>query len=152
MLNNFYQLQQLSDLSTYRAGIIEAAAHRNTQKICDSVLAEFGLSTMQWLLIGLIYDHGATPPRLTDLAKQLGTGLPYLTTTLNLLQSKNIIARTQNKNDSRSNTIIIDEDFITEIPVIEAKLRASLRETIYSQVSPRDFQTYIKVMLQLSTT
>jgi DNA-binding MarR family transcriptional regulator len=148
--NNDYTFTQLSNLPTYQAGMIEAAAHRTTQKICDKALEEYALTTMQWLMIGAIYDAKGMPLRLTDLAKQLNTGLPYLTNTLNLLESRSIVGRVENNQDARSKMVIINKNFAPIIPEIEAKLRDALRQTIYSRISTEDFEIYIKVMMQLT--
>ena len=75
----------LGKITTYQAGVAQAAMHRVLQKLCDNILQPFGISKMQWLIIGTALDAGKHGVRISDLAAQLGTTMPYLTTTVNLL-------------------------------------------------------------------
>jgi len=136
----------LSQITTYQAGIIEATCHRNTQKVIDELLKNYDLTTMQWLLIGAIFDNNGAPINLTILAKRLNTGLSYITNMLNLLESKSIVERYTSSNDNRIKSIRIVPSYEETIANIERHLRAVLRNAIYSKVSPEDFKIYLKVM------
>lgn len=129
---------------------MQSTAHRLLQKHCDAVLKEYGISKMQWLVIGTVLDAGKHGARVTELAEKLGTTLPYLTTTINILESKQIVCRRENKKDSRSKLVIVDPAFIPQCKEIETVLRRTLRETLYAHIDPAEFQVYIKVLAQLS--
>ncbi len=150
MINDEAKLFTISNLATYQAGLIEASSHRNTLRICDEVLNSYELTTMQWLLIGAIFDASNSEIRLTDLADKLNTGLPYLTNMINHLEHRSIITRLNNKKDSRSKTIILTPKYLKLIPTIEKELRQQLRSSFYSKVSEIDFATYLKVMIELA--
>jgi DNA-binding MarR family transcriptional regulator len=140
----------LASMTTYQAGVLQASAHRNLQRNCDEVLRQYELTTMQWLIIGSIYNAKGVPLRLTDLAAVTGTGLPYITSTLNYLEEKRIITRKLNNEDSRSKIIFIADDYIEQLAIIEKDLRKNLRETLYENIDAQDFNTYIKVIVQLA--
>lgn len=142
--------QDLSSVTTYQAGVVQASAHRLLQKHCDDILMPYGITKMQWLIIGTVLDAGAKGIRLTELAEQLGTGLPYLTNTVNLLESKKILRRKNDGTDSRSKNIFINKRFIPKCAVIEETLRQELRKSIYGNIDPADFRIYIKVLFQLA--
>jgi DNA-binding MarR family transcriptional regulator len=140
----------LGRLPTYQAGIVQASAHRTIQKTCDNILRKYGLTTMQWLLLGTIYTAKGDPLRLTDLANMTGTGLPYITNTLNYLETKKIITRRTNRLDSRSKIIKVTTGFADKFDSIEADLRTHLRERLYETISDAEFKVYIKVLYQLA--
>lgn len=105
---------------------------------------------MQWLIIGTIRDAGPSGIRITELAKLLGTTLPYLTTTINTLQSKTILTRQENPKDNRAKFVAVNEAFLPQCDEIEETLRNALRKSIYREVSPKEFRTYMMVLHKLS--
>jgi len=140
----------ISKITTYQAGIAQASVHRSLQKLCDNILLPFGISKMQWMIIGAVSDAGAKGARISDLAKQLGTTVPYLTTSINLLESKGYLVRNANTADSRSKLVTINTKKLADLDTIEATLRDGLRKSIYADIEPEQFRTYLKVMYQLS--
>ena len=140
----------ISAITTYQAGVAQAAMHRTLQKKCDEILRPFGISKMHWLIIGTILEGDPAGVRISDLAAELNTTIPYLTTTINLLESKNILVRKDNDADSRSKLIKVAPQFERQCAEIETTLREGLRKTIYSHINPDDFRIYIKVLLQLA--
>ena len=140
----------LSSITTYQAGVMQASTHRLLQKHCDAILKPYAMTKMQWLIIGSVLDAGEGGIRVTDLAEKLSTTLSYLTNAINLLESKGMLMRLSNEADSRSKMVSIDPDFAPKCPEIELTLRNALRKSIYAQVDPQDFRTYMKVLHQLS--
>lgn len=141
---------KLTDITTYHAGATQAYVNRRLQKVCDGILKPFGVTKMQWLIIGNVLDNGAEGIRISDLADKIGTNAPYLTNAINLLESRGILARVENKADSRSKLVVVTESFATKCPEIETALRNGLRETIYANIDPLEFSIYIKVLEQLA--
>ena len=142
-------MKSLSSITTYQAGVAQAAMHRALQKRCDEILKPFGITKMQWLIIGTVLDAGPGGMRLSDLAGMLDTTLSYLTNTINLLESRGFVVRTDHGSDSRAKLITVSPEFSAQCAHIEATLRDGLRQTIYANVNQKDFQTYMKVLYQL---
>jgi DNA-binding MarR family transcriptional regulator len=140
----------LTDITTYQAGAAQATMHRLLQKQCDAILKPFGISKMHWLIVGHVLDAGSDGVRISDLAKSLDTTIPYLTTAINLLESKGFLLRTDNAEDGRSKLITINPGQVSKCHTIERTLREGLRNTIYSKVDPEEFRIYMKVMYELS--
>lgn len=149
-IHNLLKEGDLSRITTYQAGVMQASTHRLLQKKCDDILRSYGISKMQWLIIGTVFDAGTSGVRLTDLAEQLDTTQSYLTTTINLLVSKTMLIRTDNIADSRSKFVSIDPDFAPICNNIEQTLRQALRRSIYAHIDPAEFRIYMKVLYQLS--
>lgn len=139
----------LQGVTTYQAGIAQAAAHRTLQKYCDQILKPYGITKMQWLIIGTVVDADSSGVRISNLADTLGTTMPYMTTSVNVLELKGILVRRNNKQDSRSKLVSVSEDFSHKCEEIEWTLRDGLRSTIYADISPAEFLVYMKVLYQL---
>lgn len=148
--DNFRFNDSLRDITTYQAGIAQASAHRLLQKICDQILKPYGLTKMQWLIIGAVLDAGEQGIRITNLTQRIGTTMPYMTTSVNLLESKGILRRASNAGDNRSKVVTLADDFANKCDEIEQALRAGLRKTIYRDIDPAEFRTYLKVLFQLT--
>lgn len=139
-----------TDISTYEAGIIQASVHRILQKACDDILRPYGITKAQWFIIGTILDAGDKGIRLTELAGKTDTTLAYLTNAINLLESKEFLVRQSEKVDSRAKRIVVHPDFKELCCDIEGSLRKGLRELLFKNIDPAEFQVYMKVLRQLS--
>ena len=143
-------MKNIRDITTYEAGVVQAHAHRQLQKYCDEALVQFGITKMQWLVVGTIFEAGTNGIRISDLAQKLGTTLPYLTNTVNLLESKHIVTRKDHGDDSRAKLVTVNKSFRPKCAEIEQTLRKALRQTIYADIDPKDFETYIRVLYKLA--
>lgn len=149
-LDHYYEHGDLGHITTYQVGALQASINRILQKHSDAILKPYGISKMQWLIIGTVLDSGEGGIRLTDLAKLLDTTMSYITTAVNLLESKGMLSRRENEHDSRSKYITINSSFKAKCEDIEHVMRESLRNTIYAHIEPAEFRVYIKVLYQLS--
>ncbi|HEX8226333.1 MAG TPA: MarR family transcriptional regulator [Candidatus Saccharimonadales bacterium] len=140
----------ISEIRTYQAGVAQSSAYRNLNKLYSAMLKPHGLTSMQWFVLGTISDSDAAGIQLTQLSAKLQTGLPFITNTINLLESKGMVERKGSPTDSRSKHVSITEDFKQECMEIEADLRAKLRKTILAEIAPEELNIYLKVLNQLS--
>ncbi|MDQ3123241.1 MAG: MarR family transcriptional regulator [bacterium] len=147
----YITVEDLSNITTYQAGTIQAHVHRALQKRCDEILAPFGITKMHWMIIGNVMDAGSKGVRVSDLAEKLGTTISYLTTNVNLLEKTGFLLRTDNKEDSRSKYIKVMPNQLAKCRKIEKTLREDLRKTIYATIDPDEFRIYMKVMYQLKS-
>jgi DNA-binding MarR family transcriptional regulator len=131
---------------------MQATMNRALQKEYDTVLKPYGITKMHWLIIGTVLDAGREGIRLTELSQVINTTMSYVTTAVNLMESKGMIVRTDSEFDSRSKMISINESFAPKCAEIEASLRDSLRKTIYAKIDSIEFKIYMKVMHQLSSS
>lgn len=144
------QIDTLHDLKTYHVGIIESAAHRALRQHKDTLLRNYGITGVEWYIIGTIADAGSQGIRLTELARMLGTTMGFMTKTMKLLEAKDIVLRTANAADARSSYFILNNNYKKTYEEIEHELRARLRKSIYSLVTPEELTTYIKVLDKFS--
>ncbi len=140
----------LGDLTTYQVGAMQAAAHRALKKHGDELLKDYGITSMQWHIIGAVLDKDDQGARISELADQLDTTMAFLTTNVNLLESKGILRRSDNKTDGRSRLIYVSKSFRPKCKEIEAALRTKLRQSIYSKLTPEELHTYIKAVIKFA--
>lgn len=148
----FTKKNDLASITTYQAGALQAAVHRLLQKQSDEILKEYGITKMQWMVIGAILDADSEGVRITDLTKSLGTTLPYLTNTINTLELKKIVVRKSHHKDNRAKLVAVHPSYIATCTEIELAMRRQLRSIIYNHVGEEDFLTYMKVLSQLYNT
>ena len=140
----------LGHVTTYQSGIVQSAAMRNVNKLTNDALKPYGITTMQWFIIGTISDYGNKGVRITDLGHLIDTKLSFLTNTVNLLESKHVLARLIHKTDQRSRLVVVSPEFRPKIKKIEEDLRISLRKSIYSDITPDELRIYVQVLYKLS--
>jgi DNA-binding MarR family transcriptional regulator len=140
----------ISNITTYQSGVAQSSAYRNLNKLFSAMLKVHGLTCMQWFVMGTIYDSGTNGIQLSQLATKLQTGLPFITNTINLLESKQMVGRKGSLTDSRSKSVSITESFKPECEQIEHDLRGAMRKSIYASIAPEELRIYIKVLYQLS--
>lgn len=145
-----YKQMDISKITTYQSGVAQSSAYRNLNKLFSELLKDHNLTCMQWFVIGTIYDAGDEGIQLSHLSEKLQTGLPFITNTINLLESKGIVERKGSPTDSRAKRVSIRPEYIRECEQIEIDLRSRMRSSIYASISPSDLRTYIRVLYQLS--
>lgn len=141
---------ELSSVTTYQSGVVQSAAFRNLKKHTDDCLREHGLTTMQWFIIGTVYDAGDNGIRITELAKLVGTTLGFLTNSINLLESKGMLTRAGDNKDSRAKLVYVSASYRKTCKIIEKDLRAKLRLSIYSKVTPAELRVYVNVLYKFA--
>lgn len=144
--NPAHEQFDIEAVTTYQSGVVQARAWRTIKRLTDDWLKVHGITTAQWVVIGMVYDSGKKGIRITDLAKQTDTTLSFLTHTVNLLESKSILTRIEHISDSRAKMVRVADGYVKTCKQIESELRDKLAETLYSKVSRSDLQTYVKVL------
>lgn len=149
--SNDYEKNGLSQITTYQSGIAQASAHRAINRVVTDYLLQYGLTSMQWFVIGTIYDAGSSGLRLSDLTRRVHTTLPYITNTISLLESKGIVKKIGHSGDSRIKLVSVAEAYRDTVQEIEAGLRDRLRATLYKEdgITRQELDTYITVLYKI---
>ena len=140
-------------ITTYQSGIAQASAHRVINRVVSDYLLRYDITAMQWFIIGYVHDAGDAGVTLTDLSSVLGTSFPYITNTVNLLESKGIISKKIHTQDSRIKLVTVNKEHTDMVNEIEAGLREELRTILYSSdnISREELQTYIRVLYKIGS-
>ena len=136
----------LSEISTYQSGVVQSTASRKLNRHVNDFLRPYELTSMQWFIIGTIYDAGSTGITLTALNQKLGTTLPFMTNSINLLESRGIVQKTSDSKDARTKIVAISPNYTETCREIEDYLRQKMRQLLYKDIEPEDLTSYIKVL------
>lgn len=139
----------IANVTTYQSGVAQARAFRIIKHHTAHLLGDFGLTSMQWFVIGTVLDTGTTGIPVSDLAKKLDTTTAYMTNTINLLESQNILEKSAHRHDARVKIVRVRPGYRRTCTKIEAALRERLREVLYQNISREELNVYIKVLYKI---
>lgn len=141
----------LATLATYEVGVMQSTAHRLMGKIKADYLSQYDLTAMQWFALGYINDAGPDGMSLTALKDILDTTMPFITNTINLLESKGLIRKITKPGDNRTKIVFLNPSYKPLIKQIEAGLRDQLRVELYGidTISREELQTYVIVLSKM---
>jgi DNA-binding MarR family transcriptional regulator len=140
----------ITKISTYQAGVSLASATRNVHKIFTTLLRDHGVTCMQWFVLGTIFDSGSEGIKLSLLSDKLQTGLPFITNTINLLESKGWVERRGSLIDSRSKCVSVTDEARQKIHDIEADLRNRISTAVYRECSRDELTVFMEVLQGIS--
>ncbi len=144
--------KDISQITTYQSGVMQSTAHRILTRIKTEYLSQYGLTSMQWFIIGYAYDAGSAGIRLNDLMKILDTTMPFITTTVNHLEAKGILQKVSDTSDSRVKIARLSPDYYATVEEIETGLREELRTRLYREdhITRDELQMYIAVLAKIN--
>ena len=144
--------KDISQITTYQSGVMQSAAHRLMSRMKSQYLSQYELTARQWFVIGFVYDAGTKGIRLNELMKILDTTMPFVTTIVNMLESKNILYKTSDMTDSRVKLATLNPKYRHTVEEIESGLREELRTELYEKdnISREELQAYITVLHKMT--
>ena len=137
---------KLTDTTTYQNTLTQARAHRALKTKLSLYLRPHNLTMMQWAIVGSLYRAGETGMRVSDLANQLDTSLAFVTTTLNVLEAKNIVERAHHAQDNRAKVVHLTKDFSPKVPGIEKEVATKMRDWLIPAIGLDELEVYINVI------
>ena len=146
--------KDISQITTYESGIMQSTAHRILGRINTDFLSQYGITPTQWFVIGLTYSAGAQGVRLNDLMRQLDTTMPFITNIVNNLESKGILHKMSDMNDSRVKIAKLSPAYESTVEEIEAGLREELRTRLYREdlITRQELSDYITVLYKIASS
>jgi DNA-binding MarR family transcriptional regulator len=142
-------LGNLRNVTTYRAGLLQTAATRALREHCTAILAPYGITKPEWLIIGAALGAGKKGITFKELAGQMDITINRLNSMASSLEErKKILCR--NGKTLPQKMLLIHPEFAPDCAEIERSLRTALRASIYEKVSPLEFRIYMKVLYHLS--
>ena len=147
-------MRDISQFSTYESGAMQSTAHRILTRIKTDFLAQYDLTPTQWFVIGFTYDAGESGVRLNQLMELLDTTMPFITTTVNLLEVKGILQKVSDTDDSRVKIARLNPGYRKQVEKIESGLRDELRTKLYAAagVNRQELTDYIAVLYKITKT
>ena len=142
LFNKILNYQKLS--RTYTLGLLQAKAYRVLKRKTGAFLEAYTLTTIEWALLGLVYEKkaGEAP---TELGAILGVKGPFVTRLIAALQKKKLVTIEKSPTDSRAKIVMLTAHGRTQVEHIESLLRIESKTWIKG-VSTRDIISYISVL------
>lgn len=142
------EIGDLSNMTTYQAGALQASANRALRLFCNEVLRPYGITKKQWMVIGLALQAGAGGANCAEITRRLDMTPQSLNSMLTTLGKRKKLVSKICQNGQK--TITVHPEFAPDCTEIERMLRIALRGSIYRDISPLEFRIYLKVLFFLS--
>lgn len=138
---------------SYELGIAEMLMARQATNHRNRVLKPYGLSSVEWFVLGLIQNKSAEGGiRVTDLATILDVQTTYITATLNTLRAKGYVDALRDQSDARVRLLVITKTGSKAVATIEEQLHAEFEDVLQGKVSSEEFAHYVHVLEELAHT
>lgn len=130
--------------TTYKAGLLLAKAYRILKVHTGSSLAPYGISTIEWAMLGLLFEH-QNGLRSSHLALELGVEAPFITVLFSKLKKISLVDSRADAQDSRAKVIYITSKGKQFVPKVEKELSSEMRILIEG-ISKKDLVAYLSVL------
>lgn len=141
-----------TDMTTYHNTLTQARAHRIIKTKLSYFLRPHNLTMMQWAIVGSLYRAGDAGMRVSDLANQLDTSLAFVTTTLNVLEAKNIVERASHAQDNRAKVVHLTAEFTPKVEVIEKEVAEKMSEWLVPTLGREQLDNYLIVIHKIANS
>jgi DNA-binding MarR family transcriptional regulator len=141
-----------TDMTTYHNTLTQARAHRIIKTKLSYFLRPHNLTMMQWAIVGSLYKAGDTGMRVSDLANQLDTSLAFVTTTLNVLEAKNIVERASHAQDNRAKVVHLTAEFRPKVEVIEKEIAEKMSDWLVPTLGREQLDNYLIVIHKIANS
>jgi MarR family transcriptional regulator for hemolysin len=122
----FSKIRSVADnRTTYRVGLLQAKAFRILKQRTNEALSQFGITSIEWALLGLLADHENMNMR--DVAAELGVEAPYVTEMVKRLNDKDFITLTRDTVDTRVKNLSLTKEGATFVKETELVVRNAMR-------------------------
>lgn len=145
-------MKNITNLTTYQTVALQSRAHRAIKAQLSQFLKPYNLTMMQWSILGLVADAGDAGIRISDLAKELDTSLAFVTTSVNVLEAKGFVARSEHAHDSRAKLVRLSSEFAPKVAQIETDIATKQQAELYKGIEEADVNAYFRVLRNITKT
>jgi DNA-binding MarR family transcriptional regulator len=136
----------------HELGMAHVSVNRNLNEFYQVVLRRYGLTTIEWLILGAVADASVdgTGIRVTDLANVFSVKSTYMTTTLNALRERDFIETRFDATDARVRLAHITAKGTKQVSSIEHHMQKEISHLLGGAMSGDEFEKYATVIKKLS--
>ncbi len=138
---------ELSQLTTYNVGLMQAQAYRALSNYMTECLRPYGLAMAEWSTLGRICDSEGL--RVSDIAEQLSVATPRAIILIHQLERRGYVQRRPATTDKRVVVIAATPAGSAKKTEVEQVIKENMRYFMLG-VKPKDLIAYIKVLQFLS--
>lgn len=136
--------------ATYEVGLQLARAHRVLKDHTDTVLTPYSITSVDWAILGILYEANEKPCRLIDLSDQLGVEAPFTTKRVEALVKLGYVSVTPDTIDKRVRLSTLTSAGKKIVTTVEPLLRAESRQWLKG-TSPTQLYGFLKVIKAICT-
>lgn len=137
------------DRPTFQQAWLQTVAYRGIRDVVGGALAEHGINTSQWIILGLL-DGRPGRLRVTDLARDLRVEDPLVTNLVRALTENELVKSTPHRRDKRARVLALTTKGHELVTKVEPALAAALAP-IEACASPADWNTYYATLEKIVT-
>lgn len=131
-------------ITTYNTGLVQTKAYRVLQVETKRLLKPYGISSVEWAMLGVLYDN-PNGLQFLPLAEVLGVEQSFVTVLTAKLKKKDFVEVVVDEHDRRHKWIILTSTGKTFVKKVEKIVRDGVRP-ILAGISHKDILTYLKVL------
>jgi DNA-binding MarR family transcriptional regulator len=148
MLNILKKIRDLKNsTTTYNFGVLQTKVYRLLKSETDRVLKPYGISTVEWALLGLLYDN-KEPLKLIQTAEVLGVEPPFVTAIADELEKQGFMLRTNSKEDKRAKLLELSSKGKKLVEAAEPHIRKETK-FLLEGVGLKEMLTYRSVLVKI---
>lgn len=136
-------------LTSYQSVIAQARAFRALRSFMGQVLQSHDLTVTEWLIVGMVIDHGPKGARVSELAHALGVEMPVVTNLVHKAIASGWLHSVADSGDKRAKRIVATTKGMDEACDIEGALTARTRVWM-SEVTEETLDEYFTVVSTLA--
>lgn len=133
-----------NDLTTYQQAQLQVVGYRTIQSRVNEVIAEYGINTSQWIMLGWLHEH-KDELRITYFAEILNVETPLVTALLQDLLTSKYVQVKQDSQDRRAKIVSLTKSGSDLVPNVEQALHSAL-EPLIRGIKKADLSTYFSVL------
>jgi DNA-binding MarR family transcriptional regulator len=137
-------LRNPSLISTYNTGLVQTKAYRTLQAETKRLLQPYGITTVEWAMLGVLYDN-PNGLRFLPLAEVLGVEQSFVTVLTAKLKKKGLVQVVIDEHDRRHKWILLTSSAKPFVKKVEKVVRNGVRP-ILGDLTRKDILTYLKVL------
>ncbi len=124
----------MNKFKTYSLGLTQAKSFRLFKYKADQVLNEYGINSIEWATLGLIYDDNVKNINITkkQIATKLGLKKPFITKLVQSIKKKNLLREIPNPDDMRSENIELTAKGVEFVIDVEKKIYKMYSSFLFS--------------------
>lgn len=115
-------------LHTYKSGLLQNTAYKLLRLHVSKTLEDFNLTLIEWVIVSSLYEKETL--RLIDIAQILDVEPPFVTSLIDVLESKGFVLRKDDPSDRRAKLISLNTKKLSLIPEIENQMNVTLRKLL----------------------
>lgn len=136
-------------MKTYQLALLQSKVYRRQRSFTSRFLKEHGLTTLEWTLLGHIFDKSNGGIKISAIADVFAVEISHMTNTLNSLADKGLIKRTAHKDDHRIRLIQITRKGSLLVNKIEHELAENLKSW-FADLDSEILRNYVDALIYIA--